>query len=104
MLDRFKREINYLRISVTDRCNLRCSYCMPSEGITKKKHEDIISYEDMWKITIANYHAGSGCISVGMRNISESGSVLDWEELINQMMGDCRNAENYVDAILRLAD
>ncbi|MEQ8203441.1 MAG: molybdenum cofactor biosynthesis protein MoeA, partial [Smithellaceae bacterium] len=33
MLDRFNREITYLRISVTDRCNLRCIYCMPEEGM-----------------------------------------------------------------------
>ena len=50
MLDKFNREINYLRISVTDRCNLRCSYCMPAEGIPKKKHTEIISYEDIIKV------------------------------------------------------
>ena len=33
MYDRYKRKINYLRISVTDRCNLRCRYCMPEEGV-----------------------------------------------------------------------
>lgn len=45
MLDSFERDIRYLRISVTDRCNLRCRYCMPEEGICKKGHGDIISYE-----------------------------------------------------------
>lgn len=47
MLDNFKRQINYLRISVTDRCNLRCHYCMPAEGVPKKTHRDILSYEQM---------------------------------------------------------
>ncbi|MEQ8161862.1 MAG: molybdenum cofactor biosynthesis protein MoeA, partial [Smithellaceae bacterium] len=42
MLDRFNREITYLRISVTDRCNLRCIYCMPEEGMQFKQHEDIL--------------------------------------------------------------
>jgi len=65
---------------------------------------EVISYEDMWKISIANYHIGSGCISVGMRNISEAGRVLSWEELINQMVGDCKNAENYVENVLNFAN
>jgi cyclic pyranopterin phosphate synthase len=45
MFDRFDRHIYYLRISVTDRCNLRCVYCMPAEGIPLLKHEEILSYE-----------------------------------------------------------
>jgi len=45
MLDSFGRELRYLRVSVTDRCNLRCVYCMPPEGVRLLRHEDIISYE-----------------------------------------------------------
>ena len=47
MLDRFDRNINYLRISVTDRCNLRCSYCMPAEGIQLLKHSDILTFDEI---------------------------------------------------------
>ena len=47
MYDKFNRRINYLRISITDRCNLRCKYCMPEEGIKLLKHEDILSFEEM---------------------------------------------------------
>ncbi|MBM3132598.1 MAG: GTP 3',8-cyclase MoaA, partial [Chloroflexi bacterium] len=47
MADSFARPINYLRISVTDRCNLRCTYCMPSEGIAPLPHEDILRYEEI---------------------------------------------------------
>ncbi|MDF2840324.1 MAG: moaA, partial [Clostridia bacterium] len=43
MKDTLGRNINYLRISVTDRCNLRCMYCMPEEGICKKEHDDMLS-------------------------------------------------------------
>lgn len=50
MLDRFNRQINYLRISVTDRCNLRCTYCMPAEGVPLKKHEDILSFNEIAEI------------------------------------------------------
>ena len=45
--DRYQRIINYLRISVTDRCNLRCQYCMPEEGIPLIDHEDILRYEEI---------------------------------------------------------
>jgi GTP 3',8-cyclase len=51
MLDRFGRKINYLRISVTDRCNQRCYYCMPKDGITLIKHEEVLSYEEILRIT-----------------------------------------------------
>lgn len=47
MLDPFNRSITYLRISVTDRCNLRCMYCMPSDGIKLMRHENILSYEEI---------------------------------------------------------
>ena len=50
MRDNYGRNINYLRISVTDRCNLRCAYCMPEQGIDLKKHEDILRFEDTLKI------------------------------------------------------
>ncbi len=44
------RNIDYMRISVTDRCNFRCSYCMPKEGIECKPREEIMDYEDIMKI------------------------------------------------------
>lgn len=47
MQDKFGRTITYLRLSVTDLCNLRCKYCMPAEGICKKAHEDILSEDEM---------------------------------------------------------
>ncbi len=50
MLDSFNREIYYLRISVTDKCNLRCRYCMPEEGVSHKKHQDLLSFEQMRQI------------------------------------------------------
>ena len=47
MTDKFGRKIDYLRISITDLCNLRCIYCMPEEGVEKMSHEKILSYEDI---------------------------------------------------------
>ena len=48
--DRYQRIINYLRISVTDRCNLRCQYCMPEEGMPLINHEDILRYEEILRL------------------------------------------------------
>ena len=50
LLDPYKRKINYLRISVTDRCNLRCCYCMPEEGIPLISHQEILTYEEILRI------------------------------------------------------
>jgi GTP 3',8-cyclase len=47
MFDRFNRKLNYLRISVTDRCNLRCTYCMPEEGIKLFSHSDILTFDEI---------------------------------------------------------
>lgn len=62
MYDRFNRKIDYLRISVTDRCDLRCGYCMPPGGIKWLKHSDILSYEEITGITA--YLAAHGITKV----------------------------------------
>jgi cyclic pyranopterin phosphate synthase len=50
MLDHYNREIHYLRISVTDRCNLRCQYCMPEEGVKLLDHKEILSFEEIIEV------------------------------------------------------
>jgi len=50
MLDLYNRKINYLRISVTDRCNLRCRYCMPEDGVCMVDHKDILSFEEIQEV------------------------------------------------------
>lgn len=47
MVDQFGRNITYLRISVTELCNLRCRYCMPEEGVCKKSHFDMLTEDEM---------------------------------------------------------
>jgi cyclic pyranopterin phosphate synthase len=56
--DSFQRPINYLRISVTDRCNLRCIYCMPENGIELMQHQDILTYEEICTIVQAAAQMG----------------------------------------------
>lgn len=47
MIDRYGRNIDYLRISITDRCNLRCRYCMPESGVEPLAHDDILRLEEV---------------------------------------------------------
>lgn len=58
LLDSLGRNINYLRLSVTDRCNMRCFYCMPKEGIVSKGHDAVLSYEEL--LLIARAAVGLG--------------------------------------------
>ena len=53
MKDQYGRQINYMRVSVTDRCNLRCIYCMPEEGIKQVSHQDILTYDEIVQIVKA---------------------------------------------------
>ena len=53
MIDQFGRRVEYLRISVTDKCNLRCVYCMPMEGLPWLKREELLTYEEIARIVRA---------------------------------------------------
>lgn len=64
MLDRYSRRINYLRISVTDRCNFRCTYCMPEEGVPLKKHNEILSYNEIAEIVKTGAELGMSKIRI----------------------------------------
>jgi len=56
--DSFQRPINYLRVSVTDRCNLRCIYCMPAEGVSLMSHDEVLSYEEIYHVVKAAAELG----------------------------------------------
>ena len=58
MIDQYNRNINYLRVSVTDRCNLRCKYCMPKDGLSQIGHNDILRYEEMLRVIRAGVGLG----------------------------------------------
>ena len=66
MIDNFGRDIDYLRISVTDLCNLRCLYCMPAEGVNKLRHENILSPEEIQTIVEA-------AAKIGVKKVRLSG-------------------------------
>lgn len=58
MIDAYGRKIDYLRVSITDRCNLRCLYCMPPEGTDLLRREEILSYEEICKIVSVGVDCG----------------------------------------------
>jgi GTP 3',8-cyclase len=66
MIDRFGRDINYLRVSVTDRCNFRCQYCMPHDGVKTMNHKDLLSFEEMF-LVIHQF------VSIGVKKVRLTG-------------------------------
>ena len=66
MRDGFGREITYLRMSVTELCNLRCRYCMPTEGVCKRRHEEMLTQEEMLR-------AVGVAAALGMRKLRITG-------------------------------
>ncbi len=90
LVDMFSRTISYLRLSLTDRCNLRCVYCMPVEsegGLEVLKHEDLLSYEELLRIVEL-------VVGMGMNKIRLTGGeplvrrgVLDFIESLSQING-----------------
>ena len=82
MTDRLGRNITYLRISVTDKCNLRCRYCMPEEGVCKKDHKDMLTEDEF----IAAVEVAA---SLGITNIRITGG----EPLVRKnIVSICRRA------------
>ena len=66
MLDGEGRLIEYLRLSVTDRCNCRCTYCMPAGGVPMLGHKDILSFEELTEVVTA-------CAQLGVRKVRLTG-------------------------------
>ena len=87
LYDRYQRRINYLRLSVTDRCNFRCIYCMPATGIDKCPHSDILSYEQFFMLAEA-------ALALGVEKIRLTGGeplirkgILPFIERLNELPG-----------------
>ena len=87
MKDCFGREISYMRISVTDRCNLRCKYCMPAEGIEDLGHENILSFESIERIVRASTELGITKFRLtGGEPLVRSG-IVDLVEILAKIKG-----------------
>jgi len=87
MFDPFNRSINYLRVSITDRCNLRCVYCMPEEGIRLMDHSEIILYEEILEVIHEGTRLGITKVKItGGEPLVRKG-VVSLVEMIAQMEG-----------------
>jgi cyclic pyranopterin phosphate synthase len=73
LLDSYQRRIDYLRVSITDRCNLRCLYCMPPEGVSPLRHGEILRYEEILRLARL-------AVSMGLTKIRVTGG----EPLVRQ--------------------
>ena len=84
MIDRLGRDITYLRISLTDKCNLRCRYCMPEEGVCRRQHHEMMSEDEI--VT-----AVEAAASLGIRKIRLTGG----EPLVKKnILSICRRVAN----------
>ncbi len=87
MFDSYNRSINYLRVSITDRCNLRCVYCMPEEGIRLINHPEIISYEEILEVIREGIRLGITKVRItGGEPLVRKG-VVSLVEMIAQLDG-----------------
>jgi len=91
--DTYGRKINYLRISITDRCNLRCVYCMPPEGIPLISHSDILRYEEIIRIARLAY-------DTGFRKFRITGGEPLARKGISQLIGSISRFGNNLDLSL----
>ena len=66
LIDKYNRRLNYLRISITDRCNLRCIYCIPTGVVSKLPHEEILSYEEILRLV-------NICVGLGISKVRVTG-------------------------------
>lgn len=93
MQDRFGRTIDYLRISLTDRCNLRCVYCMPEAGVISRPHDEILSFEEIVRVVeVAAQH--------GIRHLRFTGGEPLVRKGITELVRACKNIEGLEDVAL----
>lgn len=97
MIDQYGRTIEYLRISVTDRCNLRCVYCMPEEGIEQLPHEQILTFDEIERVCRISTELGISKIKLtGGEPLVRKGCRTYWGKLRDSgdRTGDIDNKRN----------
>ncbi|MBR3841609.1 MAG: GTP 3',8-cyclase MoaA [Erysipelotrichales bacterium] len=90
MIDAYGRKIDYLRISVTDRCNFRCQYCMPEEGIELRKHDEMLTFDEITRIVRI-------MSSIGIRKIKLTGGEPLVRKGVHSLVEDIRKIDGIKD-------
>lgn len=91
LVDSFGRRINYLRLAVTDRCNLRCQYCMPANGIDIVERKELLTYKEMYRITRVLSELGvdkvrlTGGEPFVRKDFMRFLEMLDYNDLLNEI-------------------
>lgn len=85
--DRFNRTISYLRISVTERCNFRCVYCMPAEGIELARRDDLLSFEEIVRVVRVGARLGLSKIRLTGGEPTVRGDLPELVRMINETRG-----------------
>ena len=87
LIDNYGRTITYLRLAITDRCNLRCRYCMPEQGIVPMSHHETLSYEELERVVRI-------CLSMGVKKVRVTGGepfarrgCIDFLQRLKQQIG-----------------
>jgi GTP 3',8-cyclase len=86
MYDSYNRRITYLRISVTDKCNLRCRYCMPEEGVPIRRHEEYLSFEQITAVV-------RSAVRLGVNKVRLTGGEPLVKRGIVELVGMIRGVE-----------
>jgi cyclic pyranopterin phosphate synthase len=86
LVDSFCRKINYIRLAVTDRCNLRCRYCMPESGIPLLTHDAILRFEEIIRLVRQFVRLGIGKIRITGGEPFARGGLVD---LIARLRNEC---------------
>ncbi len=93
LLDNFSRVIDYVRISITDRCNLRCIYCMPANGVMPVEHREILSYEEIVRVVRV-------AATVGVRKVRVTGGEPLARKNVTYLIASLRNITGIEDMSL----
>ena len=107
-------KVDYLRLSITDRCNLRCSYCMPPEGVPPRAHDEILSYEELAAVARVALQwseqyvqtipaAGvwcDGCMTGGERRCGHVDECKIRACVVDRGLSNCAGCDDYVCGML----
>jgi hypothetical protein len=73
------------------------------ENVTAKSAREVTTYEDMWSMTIGNYHSGAGCVGTAMQTAWDNNQSMDWETVTGYLLGGCQSASDYVVRVQELS-